>query len=438
MTPNIGPNNTPNIATDAQSRSTPPPPRSTSDAESSKTGAFSQILDKAQQMPSRKQDIEGSPNPTIIPNIANEQEKHADRAGRLPPEWFIARAGNTSSEEKQPARTEPETPEGKDGKDRQSANDRQPAQNVLMSALQVTGTGRTTTADSGSTAAFAMGGLSAQQENRTAVAGKDSVQPQPPSKSDGPRIFPPQSTITSSDAASPRFDPAMADAPPDLQLKGVSGSPSAKPDEQSPRTVPIGAHPAAERVSVIAAQSIPAPVHHQIGRTALSLVGSIAGDTNWQAMLPTAGTSTFSAPSHLAPTHMLKIELHPAELGMVQVGLRLAGGQLSIEITPQTHEAWRHLASDTDTIARSIRDLGFDIGKVTLLQPALAAVAPARPDVGAGLASAGRDQSFQQQGQAGSGGSNGQQSGQGHGQEQGGSHRAWTPDGGHSGRGLVI
>jgi chemotaxis protein MotD len=359
--------------------------------------------------------------------------------GRLPPEWFIARAGNTNSDEKQPDKAAPEGPDGKDGP---SAKDKQAGQNVLMTALQAAGTGSAATAEPGSTAganaAFVMDGLSAQPENKTAMAGKDSAQPQPPSKSDGPPILPPRSTITSSDAASPRTDPATADAPPDLQPKGVTGRPSAKSDEQSPRTVPVGAHPAAERVSVVAAQSIPAPVHHQIGQTALGLVGAIASDTNWQTMLPAHGTAALATPSSPGPAHMLKIELHPAELGMVQVGLRLAGGQLSIEITPQTHEAWRHLASDTDTIARSMRDLGFDVGKITLLQPALAAVASARPDAGGGLASAGRDQSFQQQGQAGSGGSNGQQSGQGHGQEQGGSHRAWTPERSPAGRGLVI
>ena len=60
------------------------------------------------------------------------------------------------------------------------------------------------------------------------------------------------------------------------------------------------------------------------------------------------------SPSVAVPTHILKIELHPAELGMVTASLRLAGEQLSIELKPETHEAYRRLATDSDAIVKSM------------------------------------------------------------------------------------
>ncbi|TGS61917.1 flagellar hook-length control protein FliK, partial [Mesorhizobium sp. M1C.F.Ca.ET.176.01.1.1] len=69
----------------------------------------------------------------------------------------------------------------------------------------------------------------------------------------------------------------------------------------------------------------------------------------------------------------LKIELHPSELGSVTASLRLSGEQLSIEMKPETHEAYRRLTTDSDAIVKSMRSLGFDVDKVTILQPSIAA-----------------------------------------------------------------
>ena len=76
---------------------------------------------------------------------------------------------------------------------------------------------------------------------------------------------------------------------------------------------------------------------------------------------------------HASATHAsaqsLKIQLHPAELGMVTATLRFAGEQLSIELQVENHEAYRRLSSDSETIVNSLRDLGYDIERVTVLQP---------------------------------------------------------------------
>jgi chemotaxis protein MotD len=281
-------------------------------------------------------------------------------------------------------------------------------------------------------------GMAADAESVAAKHGdeKRSVRLELASEAPRPQGLASRPTAAPADAMSLQTAFDGDDAPPSLP-SGPARERAAVAGERPLRlALPDARTPAAERVSVLAAQSIPAPAQHPIGRTALGVVEAIAGDHTWQKAAPPPGTAA-SQPGP-GPAHMLKIELHPAELGTVQVGLRLAGGQLSIEITPQTHDAYRHLSSDTDAIARSMRDLGFDVGKVTLMQPALAVTASQRPDAGGAMTTAGREQSFQQHGHMGNGGSGGQQSGNSQGRDRNPAGHGWAPGGDRAGRGLVI
>src|SRR5690606_11849386 len=92
-------------------------------------------------------------------------------------------------------------------------------------------------------------------------------------------------------------------------------------------------------VVVTGEHSFPAPAQHPASQTATSLASVIAMDGGARAAFsPSNGFPQWA--SAVAPSsHMLKIELHPAELGMVTANLRLSGGQLSIELTPENHEA---------------------------------------------------------------------------------------------------
>jgi chemotaxis protein MotD len=160
-----------------------------------------------------------------------------------------------------------------------------------------------------------------------------------------------------------------------------------------------------ERVAVTSTQSFPAPVTPGLDPTTSRLATAIASDMGAQ-QTPSTATLTPATPQQ-APVaaHTLKIELHPAELGMVNAHLRLAGEQLSIELLPDTQEAYRRLSSDGDTIARALRDLGFDVGKITVLQPSIAATPAPRTDTGGSTtALPNRDSSSFQSGQSGSNG----------------------------------
>ena len=170
---------------------------------------------------------------------------------------------------------------------------------------------------------------------------------------------------------------------------------------------------AAGRMDIVSQQSFPAPAQNPISQTASALVEAIASGNGVQQAFSSASVASQTANSVAVPTHVLKIELHPSELGMVTASLRLSGEQLSIEMKPQTHEAYHRLTADSDAIVKSLRGLGFDVDHVTILQPSIAAHAASRADANSAMPmSAGRDQpSFQPRNSGGNSAGGGRQPG---------------------------
>ncbi|TGP23801.1 MULTISPECIES: flagellar hook-length control protein FliK [unclassified Mesorhizobium] len=167
------------------------------------------------------------------------------------------------------------------------------------------------------------------------------------------------------------------------------------------------ARPSSGRMDVVSQQSFPAPAQNPIGQTASALLEAIASDSGVQQAFASASIASQTANSVAVPTHVLKIELHPAELGMVVASLRLSGEQLSIEMKPETHEAFRRLSADSDAIVKSLRGLGFDVDHVTIMQPSIAAHSAGRADASAMPMSTGRDQPSFQPGNSGGNGASG-------------------------------
>lgn len=170
----------------------------------------------------------------------------------------------------------------------------------------------------------------------------------------------------------------------------------------------------ANRVDVVSERSFPAPAQNPMSQVTTTVVDAIKADGGLRQAFSTTPAAHQMTGSVAAPAHILKIELHPAELGMVTASLRLSGQQLSIELKPESHEAYRRLTSDSEAIVKSLRGLGFDVDKVTILQPSIAVPAATRTDAsGAQAATAGRDPSSFQSGNSSgnNGGAAGQQSG---------------------------
>lgn len=198
---------------------------------------------------------------------------------------------------------------------------------------------------------------------------------------------------------------AKRSAPSMKAVDGAHSTASSTPEKQAP---------SAGRVDIVAEQSFPAPAQSPMNQTTSALIDALDSDNGLRQAVSTPSTTAQTAGSVAVPTHILKIELHPAELGMVTASLRLAGEQLSIELKPETHEACRRLTTDSDAIVKSLRGLGFDVDKVTILQPSIAVHAPARSDAANSQAMPqGRDQSAFQPGNSSgnNAGSGGQQSG---------------------------
>ncbi|MDX8511927.1 flagellar hook-length control protein FliK [Mesorhizobium captivum] len=165
---------------------------------------------------------------------------------------------------------------------------------------------------------------------------------------------------------------------------------------------------AAGRMDVVSQQSFPVPAQNPLSQTASGLVEAIASDDGVQQAFSSASVSSQTANSVAVPTHVLKIELHPSELGMVTASLRLSGEQLSIEMKPETHEAYRRLTADSGAIVKSLRGLGFEVDHVTILQPSIAVHSASRADANsAPPMSTGRDQPSFQPGSSGGNGAGG-------------------------------
>lgn len=177
---------------------------------------------------------------------------------------------------------------------------------------------------------------------------------------------------------------------------------------------------AANTVTVTHERSFPAPPAHAMSPAAARVVEALAAGARPPSQAPVPASLPSAAVA--VPAHMLKIELHPAELGVVTASLRLSGGQLSVELKPETAEAYHRLSADTDTIAQSLKKLGFDVDAVSVMQPAVAVQAAVRADGGgpATAAMPGRDTSQFQSGTSGGSAGNpgGQQSGRNDGHEK--------------------
>ncbi|MCX7303224.1 MAG: flagellar hook-length control protein FliK [Hyphomicrobiales bacterium] len=207
----------------------------------------------------------------------------------------------------------------------------------------------------------------------------ESGEAAPPAPPAARTIDTPKSRLTLAIRAGEAAAPLQLDQTPALGhgpgiLRNMPSAGDSTP-EIIPERTPEPSKPA-PRATVVAQQNIPAPMQS----TAVALVQSIAsGDL----LAPPAAATTLNA-IHASATHAsaqsLKIQLHPAELGMVTATLRFAGERLSIELRVENQDAYRRLTSDSDTIIGSLRDLGYEIDKVSVIQPSLANASASRTE----------------------------------------------------------
>lgn len=147
------------------------------------------------------------------------------------------------------------------------------------------------------------------------------------------------------------------------------------------------ARPAPTAVAAVSIQTQPAAP----AAPAAAVIATVRADASWAAYFRD------TQPGAGAPVNSLKIQLNPLELGNVTAHLQIKDDAVSVELTAETADAQRQLATDADTIAKSLRALGIDVDRVTVQ---LSARADAQPQADA--SSQPRQQSFAADSGAGS------------------------------------
>jgi chemotaxis protein MotD len=246
----------------------------------------------------------------------------------------------------------------------------------------------------------------AQPLKRTVVAAVASDTPQRPA----------ETIAMSTPEATAKQDIAVAMTVPSARTATVEADPGLRvPAERSARDDRIGPddEPAPTRAvdaAPKAAAAPPASTAQSVPATpATTIVSAVAGDHSVRQLARAVAVQ--AAQSEGTSAHSLKIQLHPAELGMVTATLRMAGDRISVEIATDRAEAYERLSLDSDTIVKSLRALGLQIDQVTVQPPQLAVSASVRADTDTQTPSgAARDQQFAQAGHS-SGGESGSRSG---------------------------
>lgn len=209
----------------------------------------------------------------------------------------------------------------------------------------------------------------------------------------------------------------------------------AAPDRRLEMKAPEGI---SARVTVVSEQTIAAPATSQVIDALSDAFALRAAPKSAPAATVFSGVQTQSSANS---AHTLKIQLHPAELGMVTANLRLAGDQLRVEIQVETKEAHQRLSSDKEIITKALKGLGFEIDQISIIQ-SQAAVNPTTRNEASGQSfdNSGRpQQNFQSNGSgesnSGSNGRNSSNEGDGNGSARPNSASAAEP---RTGGGLYI
>lgn len=148
------------------------------------------------------------------------------------------------------------------------------------------------------------------------------------------------------DKMPPAREPSEHEAKDEGRNPGVSDTRSG----ESGRPVPNG-------VTAVTAQSAQAT---PTTAPAAAIIASVRAEASWAAYFRD------TQPGGAAEIKSLKIQLNPVELGAVTAHLRIKDDAVTVELSAETADAQRQLASDADMIVKSLRALGLDVDRVTV------------------------------------------------------------------------
>lgn len=128
--------------------------------------------------------------------------------------------------------------------------------------------------------------------------------------------------------------------------------------------------PNAAKVNVLSfSASLPPVAQTTLGTTSAGLVSALESDPTWRsAAHESAQMAGNRPPNSTAGVNTLRIQLNPAELGMVTARLTASGQQLSVEVQVENSEAHHKLTRDGDAILKALRAVGYDVERITITQ----------------------------------------------------------------------
>lgn len=157
-------------------------------------------------------------------------------------------------------------------------------------------------------------------------------------------------------AAAPSAETADRTPPPREPVEREAKDDGAKPGVSNTRSGESG-RPAPNGVTAVTAQSAQAT---PTTAPAAAIIASVRAEASWAAYFRD------TQPGGATEIKSLKIQLNPVELGAVTAHLRIKDDAVTVELSAETADAQRQLASDTDTIMKSLRALGLDVDRVTV------------------------------------------------------------------------
>ena len=183
------------------------------------------------------------------------------------------------------------------------------------------------------------------------------------------RATPPPARAAMQEAAPQRADihpQRIDDGSPPAPKAGVEA-----PREERAPTLPTGVQtiePLAGRVTVLPTTVAPA-TSLPMSPTATVFVAALASEaTPPQALHEAALAAHAAKPAAPLTLQTLKIQLQPAELGLVTARLTVDGERIAVDLQVETAEARHKMTADSDQIVQALRGMGFDIDRVTVQQ----------------------------------------------------------------------
>lgn len=183
----------------------------------------------------------------------------------------------------------------------------------------------------------------------------------------------PQSTETSK--------PVSMNPEPSTDDTGMVEEQEPKPNSKSDKSIDVEpkiktevstpTNPAVNAKSVDTVQPVLQPVSasqaSQLSPPAKSILTAIQENSNWSKQLSSPVLQTVTQVQNSgAVLQSLQVQLHPVELGSVNLKLRLVQGQMQVEVAVENDAAYKALVADQDGLMNTVRAMGFKVESLSI------------------------------------------------------------------------